>query len=119
MKKLGLAVVLLLFSFTSFSQWHYENSAVTEQKGKNFTIYVNNALNAYNRGNLDQTKYYLKAAKKTKWSGSRYYWLWGKYYYRKGDFGSAKKNWRKGYKKFGCWECKELINKVKSGVKIY
>lgn len=117
-----MLLVTLLFAMTSFSQgvtYFYfprqENSATTTAKMDNAEIHLVNAYGAYNEGNLEKTRYYLDQSERHGYVNSSFYYLLGQWAYDTGNNVAAQRYWNRGYKKRGCWECKELVAKMRAG----
>ena len=124
MKKHLITVCLTLISMIVFSQVTYfyfprqENSATTSAKMENAKINLNKAYEAYNKGDMEKTKYYLNQSERDGLVNDSFYYLLGKWCYDKGRLTAAKRYWMRGYRKRGCWECKELVVKMESGIKL-
>jgi len=73
------------------------------------------AYDAYNAGNLEKTKYYLDQSERNGWVSAGFYYLLGMYSYDTKNFSAAKRYWMRGFNKRGCWECKELADKMELG----
>ena len=119
MKKSILICIISLFCETSFSQATFfyfprqENSAVTSAKMEAAKEFVKKAYEAYNQKDLKKTKYYLDQSERNGYTSAGFYYLLGQWCYDKGVYSSAKRYWMRGYRKSGCWECKELVTKMK------
>jgi hypothetical protein len=119
-----ITVLLSLISIIGFSQTTYfyfprqENSAVTSAKMENAKINLKKAYDAYNEGDMEKTRYYLDQSERNGLVNDSFYYLLGKWCYDKEKFSAAERYWMRGYRKRGCWECKELVVKMKSGEKL-
>ena len=114
---------LILASMTSFSQdfWspHRDNSTESAAKERNFNFDIKNAQEAYNQGDIKKAKYYLKQSRRSGWISSSYLYLRGRCFYDEKKYFKARKYWRTAYKKFSCWECNELVEKMKKGEPLF
>lgn len=72
------------------------------------------AYEAYNEGDMKKTRYYLDQSERDGMVNASFYYLLGQWCYDKGDKWNASKYWMRGYRKRGCWECKELVDKMKA-----
>ena len=110
-----ILIFLLFITTTIFGQTKYyfyfprqENSAVITAKMENAKANIDNAYKAYNQGNLEKTKYYLDQSEDDGYVSAAFYYLLGKWCYDKDKIDAADRYWMRGYRKHGCWECKEL-----------
>lgn len=92
-----------------------ENSAQTTQKYKNAEVNLAKAYEAYEEGNLEKTKYFLDQSEKKGVVSPGFYLLLGQYFYVKEQYKYSRRYWTRGYKKLGCWECKEKIATIPAG----
>lgn len=76
------------------------------------------AYEAYNSGDMEKTRYYLNQSVDNGWTDASFFYLFGKWCYDKGNKSCAKRYWKKGFRTRGCWECRELVRKMKKGGKI-
>lgn len=86
-----------------------ENSAETVQRYKNAEMNLRKAYEAYEEGNLEKTKYFLDESEKTGVVSAAFYLLLGQYFFVKEEYRYAKRYWKRGFKKHGCWECGEKL----------
>jgi hypothetical protein len=115
--KTYIIILSLAFGFVSegFSQVFFiwprqKNSTESAAEKENSEINLDKAYEAYNEGNMEKTKYYLDHSERNGWTSDSFYYLLGKWYFDKKKYSAAGKYWTKGYRKRGCWECKELMN---------
>lgn len=90
-----------------------ENSAVTESKMKNSNYFLDKAYESYSKGEMDKTRFYLKQSEKDGYVSGRFYFLLGKWCVDMKKRSAAKRYLMRGFRKCGCWECKELALKLK------
>ena len=117
--KTTLIILLSFITTTFFGQAKYyfvyprsENSAETSAKMDNSKINLENAYKAFNQGDLDKTKYYLDQSEHDGYVNASFYYLLGKWCHVNGKINAAYRYWMRGYNKYGCWECKELCDKL-------
>jgi len=110
---------LCLFLVCCFSQtkaqfWFHRSPdpAITEANMKKSSIDLDKAYVAYNEGDMIKTRYFLDQSEKKGMVSDRFYYLLGKWSLDVGKKRAAVRYWWRGYKKHGCWECKELAEKV-------
>lgn len=121
MMKIIILLCLNLISITTYGQLGYfyfqkqENSAVTTAKIENAKINLQKAYDTYKEGNLEKTRYYLDQSERDGMASAGFYYLLGKWCYDMKKFTAAKRYWMRGFNKRGCWECKELAEKMKEG----
>jgi len=115
---LSFVILPCLSQVTYFYFPRQENSAVTSAKMENAQINLKKAYEAYNEGDMKKTRYYLNQSERDGWTSAGFYYLLGKWCYDKGKYLTAKRYWMRAYRKKGCWECKELVLKMKSGQKL-
>jgi len=115
-----IILVCLLYSLSGKSQttkFYFpgeDKSIVTPGRREKAKYNLDQAYEAYNKGDLEKTRYYLGQSQDHLWKSGSFYYLLGKWCYDMKKYGSAKRYWYKGLKKYGCWECKELADKLLS-----
>lgn len=115
-------IILLLFvvisatakSQTIFMYRKTENSATTEAKMNNAKIFLDKAYQAYNENDMKKCRYYLYQSEENGYVNDAFYFLLGQWSMKSGNNDAAIRYWMRGYKKHGCWDCKELADKLKS-----
>ena len=120
MKKtlLILSLILLAGVFqSSFGQIIvtpiHDNSTESNAKIQNLNSYLDQAEAAMGEGKMRKARYFLRHAKRQRWTNDKYWLLWGEWNYRKGRLCRSKRDWKHGYRR-GCWECQERINEMKA-----
>jgi len=116
-----LFVSLVLASFSSSAQvvvglvdWtaNKKNSARTQLQIDESRTNIENAYLAYNERNLEKSKYYIDQSQRDGFKSGDFYFLLGVYMYHTNEMKAAKRYWKIAHKEGGCWECKELLEKL-------
>lgn len=89
-----------------------KNATESAAERESSEINLDKAYEAYNEGNVEKTKYFLDQSERAGWTSASYYYLLGQWYFDQKRLGPAGRTWHRGYKKSGCWECKELSDKL-------
>lgn len=127
-----IAILLLVFMFTSVSgklfgqknviiyqttpiwQKRQKNSTESQADRENFQFHMKKARAAYHWEELDKLKYHLDQAERNGWHSGEFYMILGHWALDTGNERAAIRYWKRGYGKWGCWDCKELIKKLKA-----
>ena len=89
------------------------NSTESQADRESFQFHMEKAKVAYHWGELEKTKYHLNHAERNGWRSGEFYMILGHWAKDTGNERAAKRYWKRGYDKWGCWECKELIEELK------
>ena len=120
MKKQFLSIFLLaIFSCVNGQKlknnlFQDENSATTENKLTTAKKNIDQAFVAYSENNLEKSKYFIDQSQKQGVKTADFYFMLGAYMYRTKELKAAKRYWKIAYKEGGCWECKELLEKLEN-----
>src|SRR5690554_5082550 len=84
---------------------------VTEKQFANFEYYMNLAREQFLLEDYDKTFYYLKTAEKDGIHSSSFWFYLGITVHHRGNVKASKRYLKRGFYKFGCWECKDVYEK--------
>ncbi len=118
MKPINLYLLLfcLFCSSQTKAQFFYyrkaPDPAVTQANMEKSKVDLDKAYVSYNDGDLTKTKYFLDQSEKKGFVSDRFYYLLGQWSFDMGKSKDARRYWMRGYAKHGCWECKELADKL-------
>lgn len=88
------------------------NSAETEQGWKNADNFNTKILDALKNNDLNKAYYYIDTWVNWGSPDTRLYMRFAEYFIAKGEIAAARRKYMGAYKKFGCYECKELADKL-------
>lgn len=118
MKTILTLFFALIVTITSRGQQNFlgvpQNSATTQGKIDLAKNNINQAYLAYSEGNLEKCKYFVDQSQEHGFKSGDFYFLLGTYMYYTKEFKAAKRYWTIAHKEGGCWDCKELIEKLKN-----
>lgn len=96
---------------------HNTNTAFKKtQKIIDSNLNLERAFNAYKKGDLGKTKYYLDESEKDGVVSSGFYLLLGQYFFDKNQFKYARRYWKRGAEQKGCSECSKKIDEVPNSI---
>ncbi len=116
-----LAIVLFLFGFNQiYSQILIinnvksgKNSAETEAHYRYSDEMTQKAKAALESKDLEKAKYYLDQwSQRSEGVNVNYYVLLAQYCEAMKNYNCARRNYKKAYKKYACYECKEAMDKL-------
>lgn len=91
-----------------------QNSATTQSKMDLAKNNIDQAYLAYSEGNLEKCKYFVDQSQEHGFKSGDFYFLLGTYMYYTKELKAAKRYWNIAFKEGGCWDCKELLEKLKN-----
>lgn len=114
MKKIFYIICILGISISANAQVNFLgplNSATTQSKMDFAKSNIDNAYASYEES-LEKFKYYIDQSQSQGYKSGDFYFLLGVFMYRTQEFKAAKRYWKISFKEGGCWDCKELLEKL-------